>query len=345
MKGLVVEMNGRTQRASGSLRFLRNGVRTFYSEMNAKLKRSLMMLMFIVLPLQVSLAEVPSFIAYQHQRMAIEYPESFDDDERRVAYQWLQQVSAALQTVHGDMPQDEFRVVLRESSRYRSTVPWGQVKRGEPDTVLLVINPGAGVKNLLSDWTAFHELSHLMLPYRGYGDIWLSEGLATYYQNIVQARAGLFDEQTMWQRLVAGFKRGERDRRWQHATLELVSDNLRETRQYMRVHWSGVLYWLHMDIALREQGSSLDLALKKLKTCCQGQQLSAWQIVHTLDRLYQTQQFSRQFEAFRSSLALPDYHDTLNALGVVADHESLIFNDHAPNAVIRKALSQSAQSP
>lgn len=274
----------------------------------------------------------------QQQTITIDYPASFDAIERQLAYQWLQQISAALQTVHGEFPQDQFHVTLRESTRRGSTVPWGQVKRGEPDTVLLVINPSAGLQSLLADWTAFHEFSHLMLPYRGYGDIWLSEGLATYYQNIVQARAGLFDEQTMWQRLQAGFRRGENDQRWAHAKLEQVSDNLLETRQYMRVHWSGVLYWLQIDVALREQGRSLDSALKELKDCCQGRQLSAWQIVRKLDQIHQTTMFSTQFELFRNSYALPDYRRVLKALGV---EENLTFNNQARQAAIRTSLLQS----
>ncbi|TDQ45660.1 hypothetical protein [Permianibacter aggregans] len=308
------------------------------SNVASYLKRS-----FVAVAMASATVAVPSAFAettihHQQQTITIDYPASFDANERQLAYQWLQQISAALQTVHGEFPQDQFQVTLRESTRHGSTVPWGQVKRGEPDTVLLVINPSAGLQGLLADWTAFHEFSHLMLPYRGYGDIWLSEGLATYYQNIVQARAGLFDEQTMWQRLQAGFRRGENDQRWAHAKLEQVSDNLRETRQHMRVHWSGVLYWLQIDVALREQDHSLDLALKHLKDCCQGQQLSAWQIVRKLDRMYETTMFSTQFELFRNSYTLPDYRHVLSALGV---EENLTFNNQAQQAAIRKSLLQS----
>ena len=302
------------------------------------LKRSFVAVAMASATVAFSSAFAKTTIQHDQQTITIDYPASFDANERQLAYQWLLQISAALQTVHGEFPQDQFHVTLRESTRRGSTVPWGQVKRGEPDTVLLVINPSAGLQDLLADWTAFHEFSHLMLPYRGYGDIWLSEGLATYYQNIVQARAGLFDEHTMWQRLQAGFRRGENDQRWAHAKLEQVSDNLRETRQYMRVHWSGVLYWLQIDIALREQGRSLDLALKQLKDCCQGQQLSAWQIVRKLDQMHQTTMFSTQFELFRNSYTLPGYRQLLEALGV---EENQTFNNQAQQAAIRTSLLQS----
>ena len=57
-----------------------------------------------------------------------------------------------------------------------------------------MVNPESSMQEITNDWTAFHELSHLLIPYRGHGDLWFSEGLATYYQNIIQARAGVLSE-------------------------------------------------------------------------------------------------------------------------------------------------------
>ena len=115
-------------------------------------------------------------------------------------------------------------------------MPWGHIERGQPTNVSLVINPSLGYEKLLNDWTLFHEFSHLLLPYHGYGNVWFSEGLATYYQNIIQMRSGLLDEKVMWNKIAAGFERGRKEQRWNQINLTEVSDNLRENRQYMRVH-------------------------------------------------------------------------------------------------------------
>merc|ERR1711879_414000 len=129
-------------------------------------------------------------------------------------------------------------------------------------------------------------MGHLLIPYQGSGDLWLSEGLASYYQNLIQRRAGRLTEQRMWEKILAGFERGKANRAWNGVGLAAVGDNLARTRQQMRTHWSGVLYWLTMDTHLRASGQhSVDSLLTDLKHCCQQQQMSARQLVTTLDQL------------------------------------------------------------
>lgn len=48
----------------------------------------------------------------------------------------------------------------------------------------------ATTSELSRDWTATHELSHMLLPYVASRDRWLSESLASYYQNVLRARDG-----------------------------------------------------------------------------------------------------------------------------------------------------------
>ena len=69
----------------------------------------------------------------------------------------------------------------------------------------------ATTDSLQRAWTGYHELAHLLIPYQGWGGAWFSEGLASYYQNILQARVGILTEQQMWQKLYEGFQRGRGD--------------------------------------------------------------------------------------------------------------------------------------
>ena len=257
-------------------------------------------------------------IEHGDQLISVYYDASINEAERKTTHLWLQRVAKALLTVYDSFPKDSFRITIQRSSSRSSPVPWGQVERGRPTNVLLVINPDLGYDKLISDWTAFHELSHLLLPYRGYGDIWFSEGLATYYQNIIQARSGLFDEAGLWHRIVVGLRHGSQQQRWEHLTLTEVSDNLGETRQYMRVHWSGVLYWLNADVALRKQNKgTLDSVLEKLKACCEWRSMSADDIAHTLDTLSDAKVFVPLFDKFSNTYRIPEYQAMLADLGVL----------------------------
>ena len=310
------------------------------SKLPVNLLSRLLLSMLLLQPLSPLASQRYSEIVHENQMISIRYHASFTEAERSITFRWLEQVTEALLTVYGELPKDSYQISIERSFSRNSPVPWGQVERGSPTNVLLVINPDAGYQALIDDWTAFHELSHLLLPYRGYGNIWLSEGLATYYQNIIQARSGQFDETEMWRRLAAGFNRGSKEQRWRHSNLTQVSDNLGETRQYMRVHWSGVLYWLTADVELRKQGKTLDDVLKQLRDCCEERAMSAEQIVSKLDELLDGELFVLLFEQYCESYETPEYNPLLVKLGIATDTSSraVSFDKDAQLSEIRRHI-------
>ena len=282
-------------------------------------------------------------LEHADQRIHIQYANSLNKAERQQTYDWLQQVTGALLTVYDAWPKDQFNITIQRSSSRHSPVPWGQVVRGNPDTVTLVINPEFNLREITHDWTAFHELSHLLIPYRGHGDLWFSEGLASYYQNIIQARSGLLSESDLWKKLASGFARGHKQNTWSQFALVKVSDNMRRYRSFMRVHWSGVHYWLTADIKLRQQSqnkTSLDTLLRQLKDCCEHKSMSAAAIALKLDSLANTDIFKPLFDEYRVSHKMPDYQIMLTSLGVIPDGDNVALTADAPNADIRKSIYQ-----
>lgn len=252
-------------------------------------------------------------------------------------------MAAAVLTVYGEFRKDRLNIYIERSINTNSPVPWGQVRREKPTKVLLVKNPDLGYDSLVSDWTAFHELSHLLLPCRGYGNIWFSEGLATYCQNIIQARIGLFDEHKMWQKIAAGFVRCREEQLWNHINLTEVSKRLGETRQNMRVHWSGVLYWLNADIELRRQKKgTLDDALKRLKKCCVSDAMIAKDIAGRLDELMDVSIFTALFQEYSDSHKMAEYKIVFTRLGIEQNYQTggVTLDDGAPLADIRRQIYQ-----
>lgn len=321
----------------------------------------------IVVMLFASTLARADLIEYADQTIHIQYAPSLSNVQRKQTYVWLQRVADALLTVYGKWPKDRFNIAVKTSTNNSSPVPWGQVTRGTPDEVLLVINPDAGFKQITSDWTAFHELSHLLIPYQGYGDLWFSEGLATYYQNIIQARAGLLSELELWNKLASGFERGRKQNKLSHLDLEEISDNMRKYRNFMRVHWSGVHYWLSADIKLRQLSQnkmSLDSVLKQLKDCCYNKSMSAVEIAKKLDQLVAINQleldqselnqpelnkksinqsslkiFTPAFDKYKASHVMPDYDPVLSSLGVQFNQQGgVVLATDAPNSNLRKSI-------
>ncbi|VAW94421.1 hypothetical protein MNBD_GAMMA21-2607 [hydrothermal vent metagenome] len=293
-------------------------------------------------PFLLLASNLTDHIKHNDQTVTIFYQTPMVKSEREITYRWLSTVSSALRNVYGEFPKDYFTITIKHNSNRTGPVPWGHVERSRPNNVFLIINPELGFDALINDWTLYHEFAHLLIPYQGHGDKWFSEGLATYYQNIIQMRAGFFDKTQMWKRIIAGFKRGKNQQRRDHVNLTDVSKRMRETRQFMRIHWSGVLYWLNIDVELRKQNKgTLDSALKQLKACCESRSMSARAIALKLDQLTGTIIFTSLFDEYRLTYQIPDYDSILSDLGVNQYPETgeIYFNDRAPLSKIRKQLS------
>jgi hypothetical protein len=271
--------------------------------------------------------------------------------------QWVTHAGNALLQVYGEFPVDHFITKIKASKRSSGAVPWGEVNRYSTPEVTLVINPKSSLEDLKADWTIYHEFSHLLIPYDAGDARWFSEGLASYYQNVIQARAGMLDERMMWQKLFDGLERGRKQTQYSHQKLAYLSDNIASNRQYMRIYWSGALYWLKADIALRKLAqsstspvnktkaltaiTSLDSALRQLRACCFNQYLSAEQLIAKLDKISQSQIFTRLFKEFSSSYAMPNYQALLLSLGVRTENNSITLTGSAPLATHRMAIYKS----
>jgi len=286
-------------------------------------------------------------IRHGQQGLQTQYDDDLTERQQQRLYRWLTQLSSDFVTAFGELPRDRIRIRI-EKTAADEPVPWGQVNRKVTNEILFVVDPDFSFDDFASDWTAYHEFAHLLIPYRGWGDLWFSEGLASYYQNLLQARAGRFSEERMWEKLLAGFERGHDSSGWNGTDLRSVGDNLGVTHQQMRTHWSGVLYWLTMDARLRAAGEhSVDSLLADLKECCQLQQLSARQLVQKLDQLaglspQAEHGFERLFDEYRSSLKMPDHQPVLRQLGV--DYRSwfggIRFEPDAEWASVRQQLAR-----
>lgn len=185
---------------------------------------------------------------------------------------WVRSSAATAVLAYGRFPVERVHVILR-SSAYSpwgddSAVYFGQTTRRGGGQIELFINPRAPIGDFYDDWTATHEFSHLMLPLLDREDRWITEGFATYYQNVLMARAGRYDSDYAWQRLADGFERGKASRP-ELSPNEAGEAGVRSARY--KYYWSGAALALIADIELRTRsngGESLDTVLDQLQRCC-----------------------------------------------------------------------------
>ncbi len=260
--------------------------------------------------------------------------------------QWLARAAGAVTTLYGAFPVRHAQLVVVPGARGNEPVPWAYVLRGGAPSAHFFINQRRPLAEFLSDWTAVHELSHLLLPYVRPEDAWLSEGTASYYQNVLSARAGMIPVAEAWQKLHSGFRRGMKSN--PGLTLADATERMFRDGAFMRVYWEGAAIMLLADQRLRSRSAgaqSLDSALAQLRACCLSAD-AAWQareLFAKLDELTQTQVFAELYEAHVASTAFPPVADAYRLLGLAVEDEgqSIRMVDAAPQIAFRDAIMRS----
>ncbi len=239
-----------------------------------------------------------------------------DQDKLR---RWLRYMDGTVSLLHGSWPRDPIRIAFqpwqRESAWATGPLPFARILRNEPEGILFYVNPDNELQAFIDDWTAYHEFTHLFIPYPGRADIWFSEGLASYYQNILQLRAGVLTAAQVRQRFAAAFARGANDDEHDDLTLGELSSAMIERRAFQRIYWSGALYFLEADLALRslEQPTSLDAVLRDYGACClrQGEEQRGRDIAAALDNIAGAEVFTPLYARYEASRAIPPYAELL----------------------------------
>ena len=257
---------------------------------------------------------------------------------------WIQDSAQMVADLYGRFPQSQAQILVAPGARGNEPTPWAYVVRGGSPAAHFFINQRRPMKEFFEDWTAVHELSHLLLPYVNSDDIWLSEGVATYYQNVLRARGGRMSPLEAWQRLHAGFARGMESA--PGITLAQATESMYRDGTYMRVYWEGAAMLLMADVRLRQMTAgkqSLDTALAALNDCCRAtdRAWSARELFDKLDEATGTGVFSEIYDQHVASRNFPDLSQTYRALGVRIGARGIELSTEDRERRLREAIMQS----
>jgi len=303
----------------------------------------LFLLLLSLLPATCLAATESRVLQAGETRLRVEIVEVDDPARVRMLQRWIQEVAEATTTQSGRFPLRDAYVRIQEAdSDDESPVPWGQTRRRGEAGVLLYVRRDASYEQLRADWTAVHELSHLFHPYLGDSGRWLAEGLASYYQNVSRARAGMLDGEEAWRRLDAGFRRGEA------ASTGTRLDAMGRGRGgTMRVYWAGAAYWLEVDLALRrDSGTSLDAVLDRYTDCCLHgtDSLTPQDFVSALDRVAGGDTFSALYRRYAATRRFPSLAGAYAQLGISRHGDGIAFGRAAETRQLRDAIMASPRS-
>ena len=260
-------------------------------------------------------------------------------------YKWVRDTAATVALAYGRFPNPDVSVVLipvGDRGWGSDAVTFGRVVRDGGETVELFVNPARPIEEFYDDWTATHEFSHLMLPYIGERHRWVSEGFASYYQNVLMARAGRYTEERAWQKLWEGFDRGMQSRP-EMSMNEAADRGGRAT--IMKIYWSGAAIALMADVELRRRSDgmeSLDTVLSRLQLCCvpSDRRWSGPELFEQLDRLVDEPLFMPLYERYANTAGFPEAHGLLEQLGVTYTWRGARLDDDAEFSRIRTDITR-----
>ncbi len=255
---------------------------------------------------------------------------------------WLLHNFSGIRRAFGRIPNPQAQIVVMGArSEGSSPVPFGHVIRDQGETIRFFVDPQRSLAAFKKDWTAVHEISHLLLPY--VEEKWIAEGFASYYQNVLQARLGEYSQTEAWGRLARSFARG-RD-----AGRNVSPNGTRDAPFWevrMMVYWSGAALALMADVELREQSGgaqSLDTVLARLGECClPGETSTSGRVLfEQLDRLAGRSVFVALYDQYADQRGMPDTGPLMQRLGVSGAGVRAQLSDTADLSHIRRAITQS----
>jgi hypothetical protein len=198
----------------------------------------------------------------------------------------------------------------------------------------------ASPQRLRDDWVLVHEMVHLALPEIGRRHDWLAEGLAVYVEGVARAQAGNRAIADVW----------AEDRRSMPMGLPRSGEGgMDQTPTWARKYWGGALYCLEADVQIRQATANrlgLQTALRAVLEATGGYAADQ-DIIEVLrigDAATGTRVLEDLYDRERTRPVIPDLDSLWRELGVPQDPLTEPFDDHAPLAAIRIAITRPPDS-
>jgi hypothetical protein len=246
----------------------------------------------------------------------------------------IREAARAVTTYYGRFPVASVRFLLApvDGEGIRGGTTWGY--RG--GAVRILFGQGTTEGELHRDWVMTHEMVHLALPDLSRRYNWLSEGLAVYIEPIARVQAGDLTAIQIWSDMKRDMPQG----------LPRAGDRgLDNTPTWGRTYWGGALFCLMTDIGIRQKSNNrlgLQDAMRGV-LAAGGNHETDWpigRILSTADAATGFSVMSDLYNDMRAKPVSPDLDKVWRDLGVNGEPGGVSFDDAAPLAAVRIALTK-----
>ncbi len=251
---------------------------------------------------------------------------------------WTSDAGRAVSSYYGRFPMPG-ALVLVAIARGR-WVGSGRTLSGGGGTVFVRVGEKATAKAYRDDWVLVHEMVHLTFPSVARDQDWAEEGIATYVEPFARVRAGLLTAEEAWAGLANGLPNG----------LPAPGDQgLDHTHTWGRTYWGGALFWFLADVAIHKRTNNrlgLEHALRGVIDAG-GTNAVRWplaEVLRTGDQAVGVPVLTELHAAMGAAPHPVDLKALLASLGVATANGHVRFDDQAPLADVRRAITHGTET-
>lgn len=195
----------------------------------------------------------------------------FTSDQRQELTGWVDLAHTGMERLFGNLPYS-FDVYFHTTWSGDKPVPWAHTRKSwKGRSVSFYVNPRHLDHEIDGNWTAYHELSHLMFPYLGKKGMWFAEGIASYLQYHVMYAAGELEWNEVIERYEGRFNAARGHERFDDYAIIDLREAGWVTGINVRLYWGGAAYFLEVDQQLHSKhGLRLHDVIRDYLDCCFG---------------------------------------------------------------------------
>jgi hypothetical protein len=255
---------------------------------------------------------------------------------RSTIMNWLTTSAKAASVYFGKFPVTSARVLILPVSG--SGVQSGTTYGYRGAAIRLIVGSDVTQAELNNDWKAVHEMTHLALPDVKDSHLWLAEGIATYVEPVARVQAGDLTTEKIWGDMVRDMPKG----------LPQKGDRgLDHTPTWGRTYWGGAMFCLLADVEIRKETNNAKGLQQALRGILDAggdheQDWSTWKIDRIFrvgDKATGTTVLTDLYHKMRDKPYAPDLNALWRELGVSVQNGKVAFDDNAPLAAIRRAIT------
>jgi len=252
---------------------------------------------------------------------------------RQLLHTWVDRSANIVANYYGQFPAPLVVLSLRVMDGHG--IGGGRTTNDSDLVIQVTVGRETTSETLSDDWVLVHEMVHLALPEVGRRHNWLAEGLATYVEGVARAQFGNRPIADVW----------AEDRRSMPMGLPREGEGgMDQTSTWGRTYWGGALFCLQAEVAIREQTGNrvgLQTALRAIL-----QQTGGYAFERDIEEVFRigdaatgTHVLHDLYEKTRVAAQAPDLDLLWSRLGVPPDPKTQPFDEHAPLAAIRIAIT------